>query len=119
MSRIDRDDEGRLCLDGEPTNFGESKLPFVPTPDDLARSAVLAEIRHERNYQTDKWGNEFDDKNTVNDFTAYITKYAGNAAFATCTADQRTQLVKVAALAVAAIETIDRNGKLADRHYDS
>lgn len=91
----------------------------------MAREDILADINDERVYQDDKWGTEFDDKNTVNDFAIYICRYASNAAFveeavkASAVAAQRNQLIKVAALAVAAIETIDRNGQLENRHYDS
>lgn len=91
------------------------------------RPTILAEVNEEREHQEEKWGSAFDDKNTVNDFVAYITRYAASAAFdgfssaATFarTEHQRQHFVKVAALAVAAIEAIDRNGKLANRHYDS
>lgn len=81
---------------------------------------VIADIRGERDYQNNKWGSEFDEKNTPNDWVAYIAVYLGRAvtmpwhAFAF-----RNALIKVAALAVAAVEIFDaKNGKLAPRHYD-
>lgn len=94
--------------------------------EDDPRQAILDLIASEREYQEAKWGVRFDDQNTINDWVAYIANYASNAAFEPNNAQdvvgrrehQRTQLVKVAALAVAAIETIDRNGELARRHYD-
>ncbi len=94
--------------------------------EDDPRQAILDLIASERDYQEGRWGTRFDDRNTINDFVTYITRYAGNAAFepdfhktqVARREHQRQQLVKVAALAVAAIETIDRNGELARRHYD-
>lgn len=86
---------------------------------DTIRSNALREIDDEREYQQGKWGNAFDDQNTINDWTTYICRYASNAAFEAKTAgERRTQLIKVAALACAAVETIDRIGDTARRHYD-
>lgn len=87
-------------------------------------STVYDEIKAERDRQDTLWGHDFDNKNTINDWVAYIAAYASRAAFTDSevlnekTAQQRELLVKTAALAVAAIETIDRLGKLASRHYD-
>ena len=40
----------------------------------MSTKTIIAEITNERNYQKRKWGNEFDDKNTVNDWVTYITQ---------------------------------------------
>lgn len=80
--------------------------------------ALLGDIAAERQYQVQKWGNDFDDDNTINDWSAYITKYNGNAAFADDKDDQRKQMVKVATLAIAALEAFDRNDGFPERHYD-
>ena len=94
------------------------------------RESIFAEIDKERSYQDGKFGTSFDDKNTLNDWVTFITRYAGEAAFVAngAKADtipfsirlaQRQKLVKVAALAVAAIEAFDRNGQnFPRRHYD-
>jgi hypothetical protein len=82
---------------------------------------VLEEIFTERQYQETKWGDSFDSKNTANDWVAYIVKYAGQSVTLPWNSDQfRTQLLKVAAICVAAVERIDRNnGVLPKRHYDT
>jgi len=85
----------------------------VPIP--LCRA--LNEIAVERQYQDEMWGSEFDDKNTVNDWITYMARYASNAGTAT-PAGQRVALVKVAALAVAAVEAFDRNEGFPPRHYE-
>jgi hypothetical protein len=84
----------------------------------VGRLAVLEDIDKERQYQEIKWGVEFDNKNTANDWSAYISRYNGNASFAVSPTEWRKQMIKVAALAVAAVEAYDRNGSLPDRHYD-
>jgi hypothetical protein len=69
----------------------------------------------ERQYQLSVWGNEFDDTNSQNDWVSYITKYAGRG-----TADVqktlypdpqgfRSAMIKVATLAIAALEALDRH----------
>lgn len=64
-------------------------------------------------------GTEFDDKNTANDWVSYLTRYAAKAAEFELTKDQfQAAMVKVAAIAVAAIESSDRNDGLPPRHYD-
>lgn len=75
-------------------------------------NTVLNEVEKEREYQNQKWGTAFDDKNTPYNWSAYIGQYLtrhliGDPA-AVKESDFRADLVKVAALAVAAIESIDR-----------
>ncbi len=73
-------------------------------------------IRQEREYQVNKWGNEADDTlNTPNDWVSYIARFAtgrlpeGFTPYDTKTVDEfRTSMIKVATLAVAAVESIDR-----------
>lgn len=82
-------------------------------------NTIFDEIRKEREYQDSKWGTEFDDKNTINDWCAYIIIYLGKAVTMNITKeDQRKFLVKVASIAVAAIETFDKNSEFYNRHYD-
>jgi hypothetical protein len=83
------------------------------------RSNILAEIREELDYQATLWGTDFDDKNTPNDWVTFICRYAVQTAreHAAIPSERRSQLIKVAALAVAAIEAQERVG-VVPRHYD-
>jgi hypothetical protein len=90
------------------------------------RREIFEEIYDERERQIEKWGNDFDDQNTINDWVAYITSYATRGAtaggwFHPEASDRFCQgMVKVAALAIAAIEACERNQHaFAPRHYDS
>lgn len=82
----------------------------------MDRLEILREISLERNAQEVKWGNNADDTlNTPNDFVAYISHHAtrwfggGFIPYSEETVNKfRRQMVKVAALAVAAIESVDR-----------
>ena len=80
---------------------------------------IYDEIKQERDYQDGKWGTAFDDKNTVNDWTAYIAQRTGqSSAIGATKEEQRKQMLKAAAIAVAALEAFDRNNGFAPRHYD-
>jgi hypothetical protein len=81
---------------------------------------ILDQIRAEREYQDENWGTEFDDKNTLNDWSTYVNIYMAQASVMTATSEeQRKNLLKAATLLVAAVETFDRNdGKFAPRHYE-
>lgn len=82
----------------------------------MDRLEIFKAIDDERRYQDQKWGREFDDLNTPNDWVAYIAKYLGNAVTLPWNGDAfRKALTKVAALCVAALERY----KYADRHYDT
>lgn len=78
--------------------------------------SIYDEIKAEREYQKEKWGVEKDDTlNTPNDWVAYIANHSSRwfpGGFRPYSeevvADFRTQMVKVATLAVAAIESVDR-----------
>lgn len=80
--------------------------------------SIYDNIRVEREFQDSKWGTEFDDKNTINDWTAYINHYAGLAAFSTNDDECYSKLIKTAALVVAALEAFNRNHGFPKRHYD-
>ena len=77
---------------------------------------ILNEIKAEREYQIARWGNDADDKlNGPNDWVAYIAHHSSRwfpGGFAPYSPevleDFRKQMVKVATLAVAAIESHDR-----------
>lgn len=83
------------------------------------RKFIFDEIEAERKYQDEKWGVDFDEKNTLNDWWAYINHYfAKAAAMGNTKEQQRKALIKVAALGVAALERFDENDGHAPRHYD-
>lgn len=69
---------------------------------------AFASIINERRYQDEKWGGpEHDDGETELNWQRYITEYA-NAQGRSASYDFRKRMVKVAALAMAAIEAVDR-----------
>lgn len=77
--------------------------PIEDTMDELA-------------YAQDKWGNEFDSKNTLNDWLTYIMIYAGRAGeMGSGPRDTRANLIKVIGLAMNAVKWLD---KMPKRHYD-
>jgi hypothetical protein len=82
----------------------------------MTREEFLESIVKEREYQEEKWGNEFDNFNTPNDWIVYICRYAGMAS--TGERSFHEAMTKVAALACAAVETYERNNGLEPRHYD-
>jgi hypothetical protein len=83
------------------------------------REDIFSEISGERDYQDSRWGIEFDDKNTINDWITYINRYMAKAGtFGASKEVQRTALLKAITIGVAALETFDRNEKFAPRHYD-
>lgn len=92
-----------------------SSITVLPT----VASPVYSEIKAERDYQDQKWGHAFDDNNTVNDWMTYINIYGSKATtIGAPKEEQRKQMMKVAAIAVAACEAYDRNNGFTPRHYD-
>ena len=88
-------------------------------PMETVRETALKAIDRERKYQDEKWGPEFDDKNTANDWIAYIDRYAAKSAeIGLSPGHYQIAMVKVAAIAVAAMEASSRNDGLPPRHYD-
>jgi hypothetical protein len=81
---------------------------------------IVAAVRAEREYQNQRWGEEFDNKNTPNDWLAFIGAYIGRAfTFPFDAIAFKKGLVKVAAVCFAAIEACDRaGGNMPKRHYD-
>ena len=89
----------------------------------LQLELILAGIKTERERQVKLWGDDFDDKNTANDWAAYVSKYVNEGAYSgrqdKYTPERfREHLLKAATLCVAAVEAIDRNGDCAPRHYE-
>ena len=77
----------------------------------MTRESIFREIAAERQRQDDKWGGlGHDDTHTSNDWVSFLTKHMGKAiTFPWDPQLFRHQMVRVAALAVAAIEWHDRN----------
>lgn len=82
----------------------------------MSRESILEEINRERTYQQGRWGDSADDsKNTPWQWTAYIAAYATKwmrGSFPPITRDEaddfRAKMIKTAAIAVAAVESLDR-----------
>jgi hypothetical protein len=77
-------------------------------------TAVLNEVAAERGRQDARWGGKnHDDWHTTAEFAQWIQDYAGWARMKSLQmerAQARRRLIQVAALAVAAIESMDRRG---------
>ena len=78
---------------------------------------IFEDIKKERQYQIEKWGNDLDDKNTINDWVTYISSHVTQAAMGHRPPEQ--ELMKAATLCVAALEALDRNSSFKKGHYDS
>ncbi len=87
----------------------------------MKRESIFREINDERSYQEEKkcFSTQWDDQQSPNDWVGYISAYAGRATTARINesglANFRLMMLKVAALAVAAIEATDRKG-VSDDH---
>jgi hypothetical protein len=72
------------------------------------RAEVLHDVFVERERQNIKWGGaDHDDHHTMDEWRALISGHCGRAPLTR--ADDRRLLIEVAALAVAAVEALDRN----------
>lgn len=79
---------------------------------------IFDEIKAERERQGERWA-AIDDGHTMNDWVALLVLYAGKAVnWKNTREQQRTFLLQVAALAVAALEAFDRHGGFPPRHYE-
>lgn len=82
---------------------------------------VLEEVKRERIRQDTLWGKKFDDTHTQNDWVAFITCYAGKG-MRKMPGEEGQQypgpesfrwaMIQVAALALAAVEALDRHPRL-------
>jgi hypothetical protein len=81
---------------------------------------IFEEVKAERQHQDALWGKDFDSKNTINDWVAYICEYATRASSYNTSSDddRRDYFIKVAALAFGALEAFQENGGWPKRHYD-
>lgn len=74
----------------------------------------------EAEYAYNKWGVKFDDKNTLNDWAAYINIYVAETTRMNVAGDpefQYAQLIKAANLALTAAYRV-RTKTVAPRHYE-
>lgn len=75
--------------------------------EDAIHKKLLHELTTEREYQHAKWGLHHDDNHKLNDWIAIITTYLGRAA---CSPeDSRDHLFAAASVALAAVESYERN----------
>jgi hypothetical protein len=80
---------------------------------------IIEELIAERTYQDARWGTDFDDKNTLNDWISYTNQYiTKGAGIGASSEDQRKYVLKAATILVAALEAFDRNNGFPPRHYD-
>lgn len=88
-------------------------------------SNVFHEVAAERNYQDSKWGHGSDDTlNTPWMWVAYITAYSTKWMKGTFTPlskeiadDFRTKMIKTAAIAIAAVESLDRQREVNNKAF--
>ena len=84
-------------------------------------SKIIADMIEERGYEETMWTQEFDDQNTLNDWTQYVNTYMARAAQygnRNNVQAQRKGLLKALTLLVSAIHTCDLNNGFAPRHYE-
>ena len=82
----------------------------------MDRQSIFAEIQDERARQDEKWGGpDHDDGHTSHDWIAYIVRHMGKGMYPAGPSVFRRQMIRVAALAVAAVESIDRSGSRTER----
>ncbi len=76
----------------------------------MSLQQVIRDVEDERSHQEERWGVVNDDCNTLDDWLSYVKTFSRRAARENSNSPaQRKRLVQVAALAVAAIESFDRN----------
>lgn len=76
----------------------------------MSLQQVISDVEDERLHQEDRWGVVNDDCNTIEDWCVYMSKYTLKASRSEPnSATQRRRLIQVATLAVAAVESFDRN----------
>lgn len=78
------------------------------------QQSIYSEITAERQYQDQQWGGpDHDDDHSIHDWIAFITVYGARAVessqWGLVPQLSRSSFIKIAALAVAAIESLDRS----------
>jgi hypothetical protein len=87
----------------------------------MERQQIFDAISKERAYQDVLWGPTFDDYNTADDWATFITYYVTRSLVSKKFDQDKfvVDLIKVAALAVAAIETCNRTRNFSPRHWEN
>lgn len=81
----------------------------------MNRKDIFEQVESERAYQDGKWGRDFDDANTPNDWIAYLIIYAARAVCIPWNkAKFREGILKVMTICCAILE----QDNYAPRHYD-
>lgn len=90
----------------------EQQITELRAQSEGIRPTVYDQILAERNRQDRKWGGpDHDRQHSDNDWLAYIVKHAGKAVkWPFDRVIFRRQMIRVAALAVAAVEVLDQKG---------
>jgi hypothetical protein len=84
----------------------------------MTTKEVLAQVVQEVQRAREMWGTRFDEKNTLNDWIAYVSIYLGRAAvMGTPKEEVKKNIRKAAALVFSALYWAE-NDSLAPRHYD-
>lgn len=84
---------------------------------DVKPTGALMSVLHERKEQVKRWGPPaHDDEHTNRDWIAFIIKFAGIAADYKRPERWRYAMVRIAALAIAAVESYDRKEKHSAHH---
>ncbi len=75
----------------------------------MARTEIFHQIESERKRQDEQWGGPaHDDQHSADDWTGFITKQMDWAEITPDPCERRERFLKIAALAIAAIESFDR-----------
>lgn len=74
--------------------------------------SVFDDIVDERTRQVEKWEDEFDDDYTPEQWITLMGRYADKVRHGVGIQDQRRRFIQIAALAVAAVEALDRKAEL-------
>lgn len=89
----------------------------------MSQESILDEVRQERALQDRLFGGaDHDDRHMPNEWIAILTRHLGLAAGDAADIDParfRRQMVRIAALGVAAVEAMDRRGKVAGATGDA
>lgn len=104
-------DEEQVAAGVDMQQFFEGAPALLEVLMNQATSQVLNEVAAEREYQNKRWGTSFDDTNTPSQWMGYVSAYGARNLVGASAVDLekfRVDMIKVAALAVAAVEAIDR-----------
>ena len=91
--------------------------------DEKIFNNIVGQILDERMCQDGKWGNEHDDRHTMNDWAVFINRHVAKAVPMRYDGDVyemefHRNLVKAGAIIFAALEAQERNLMMPPRHYD-